>query len=204
LELQEELRERFDKEPVVLVCTQVAEVSLDLNAMLVISDLAPFTSLVQIAGRLHRVALIPKRTAELIVLEVERVVPYTSGEMRLAKRLVEMHDGQDLSQTDMAMIIRDFVFRGETFRQASIFTEAPHHCLQQDIREEKYIKVPIVIMRRGENLGHIRKLSKEELQLRSCPLPQPKNRSAWAREKGFLIALPGQAWHNPTTGGQLR
>lgn len=47
-------KQKEDKQAVILVATQVAEMSLDLSADLLITDIAPISSLIQRLGRLNR------------------------------------------------------------------------------------------------------------------------------------------------------
>lgn len=63
---EEEIRKKFgDKygkkveNRKYLVCTQVCEISLDLSADLILSDIAPIDAVIQRAGRLHRSGLYP-------------------------------------------------------------------------------------------------------------------------------------------------
>jgi CRISPR-associated endonuclease/helicase Cas3 len=74
---------RNPHQPVVLVATQVAEMSLDLSADLLISDTAPIWAMIQRLGRLNRFASPsqpgPKRMA--IFLQTRSIMPYTAQDM---------------------------------------------------------------------------------------------------------------------------
>lgn len=68
--------------PVLAIATQVAEMSLDLSADLLITDLAPVPSLIQRLGRLNRRSTPqnPKSPKPFIIIEPENTAPYKSRE----------------------------------------------------------------------------------------------------------------------------
>ena len=68
--------------PVLAIATQVAEMSLDLSADLLITDLAPVPALIQRLGRLNRRATpeSPKTPKPFIVIEPDNPYPYKSRE----------------------------------------------------------------------------------------------------------------------------
>lgn len=98
----------------VLVATQVAEMSLDLSADLLVTDIAPATALIQRLGRLNRRALPsdpeekrPPKPALIRPLppdEADEPLPYAKAEIEAAwlwlKRLAAR--GPALSQRDLA------------------------------------------------------------------------------------------------------
>jgi CRISPR-associated endonuclease/helicase Cas3 len=100
--------------PALAVCTQVAEMSLDLSATLLVTDIAPVPALIQRLGRLNRKAVppIPGRPPPevnpLIVVEPTRsdgsveVLPYSAEEFVLARTWLDALGGGPLSQKDLA------------------------------------------------------------------------------------------------------
>lgn len=97
--------EAFKKsESVLAVTTQVCEVSLDLSADLLLTDLAPIPALIQRMGRLNRRATpqnpgTPKRA---ILLEPEGACPYESSELGLARVWLKKLGSKALSQATLA------------------------------------------------------------------------------------------------------
>jgi CRISPR-associated endonuclease/helicase Cas3 len=104
-----------DGRPALLVTTQVAEMSLDLSADLLITDLAPIPALVQRMGRLNRKATKddPGATADTARMRGTAILcpvadgdikPYERGELERA--VIWVHElitkGRALSQDDLA------------------------------------------------------------------------------------------------------
>jgi CRISPR-associated endonuclease/helicase Cas3 len=94
----------------LLVATQVAEMSLDLSADLLLTDEAPVSALIQRMGRLNRRATpenpIPPKPAIVCALpEGEHArLPYDQGDIDDSRRWVKalMHLGRPLSQKDLS------------------------------------------------------------------------------------------------------
>ena len=110
--------DRFKRknEPAILIATQVAEMSLDLSADLLVTDLAPIPSLIQRMGRLNRFAELadpqPKPAIIRTLPRDERNVelPYQKDELARAEQWIQLlKDHQrainqsDLSQAFVAL-----------------------------------------------------------------------------------------------------
>lgn len=75
-----EVVESFDLKknpgPALAICSQVAEMSLDLSADLLVTDVAPVPALIQRLGRLNRRATNGDSTKPFIVVEIDKYSPY--------------------------------------------------------------------------------------------------------------------------------
>ncbi len=87
-------------EPRLAVTTQVCEVSLDISANLLVTELAPVPALIQRLGRLNRWAspTHPTVPAFSLVIEPEGPAPYDEEDLRLARRWLTQLQGAPVSQ----------------------------------------------------------------------------------------------------------
>lgn len=72
-----------EEHPTLVIATQVAEMSLDLSADLLVTDLAPVAALIQRLGRLNRRSTIenPIPPKPFLVIEPDRAAPYGSQDL---------------------------------------------------------------------------------------------------------------------------
>jgi CRISPR-associated endonuclease/helicase Cas3 len=93
--------------PVLAICSQVAEMSLDLSATLFVTDLAPVPALIQRLGRLNRRADRDDAWPFVVVEPVRddgtpAVLPYTAADLAAARNWLESLGDGPLSQADLA------------------------------------------------------------------------------------------------------
>lgn len=90
------------------VCTQVAEMSLDLSASLLVTDLAPVPSLVQRLGRLNRRATPGSEARPFVTVEPlnhqgqPMYLPYSDESIDLARQWLKNLGAGPYSQSDLA------------------------------------------------------------------------------------------------------
>ena len=106
------VKDRAEPRAVLGATTQVCEMSLDLDAEILVTDLAPIASLIQRMGRCNRDSkeMRDRRSiGSVYVLEPEpgKEKPYEKEELELARRFVDKLVGQDVSQSKLDRIYRD-------------------------------------------------------------------------------------------------
>jgi CRISPR-associated endonuclease/helicase Cas3 len=90
--------------PALAVATQVCEQSLDLDADLLVTELAPVWALIQRLGRLNRFARPDgsRGTRTCLVVEPSGPLPYLADDLGLARTWLGSLAGRDVSQRDHA------------------------------------------------------------------------------------------------------
>jgi CRISPR-associated endonuclease/helicase Cas3 len=86
-----------DKPSFLAVTTQVAEMSLDLSADLLVTEWAPIPSLIQRLGRLNRRETVPQTTKSALLIEPENLLPYCKKDQENLLRTVIQNWLEELS-----------------------------------------------------------------------------------------------------------
>jgi CRISPR-associated endonuclease/helicase Cas3 len=225
--------DRENRKPVLAITTQVAEMSLDLSADLLISDLAPPGSLIQRLGRINRDDDEPERTALALILEVKDpkqegrtyAVPYvkpnrepTDEFMFAYKWLEELpQNPESVSQTQLAWALNEIMRWDKNLLQIadSTWLDGEWHSQIDSLRAGD-TSVPIVLERdvlaiRGAGKGSAdperrRKCRKEAIR-RSLSIPARAKVNEWKRleEHGlYRIAKEEHVEYDEGTGARWR
>lgn len=107
----EVIRAFQDKEAVgrLAITTQVCEMSLDLDARLLVSEYAPISSLIQRMGRCNRHARPgDNEPGQVRLYRPEKAVPYEPDEMKTAEQFVAEIAGQLISQSHLEALLERF------------------------------------------------------------------------------------------------
>ncbi len=94
--------------PAIAVTTQVCEMSLDLDADVLISEVAPIPSLVQRFGRANRhLARGLEFRARLLTYQPEKALPYQKEELEAATVFLAEFGAGDVSQRQLAEALKE-------------------------------------------------------------------------------------------------
>lgn len=209
-----------NKEAVLAITTQVAEMSLDLSADLLITDIAPPAALIQRLGRLNRDDDEPRETKRAMILERPDAIPYTepgskkpSAESELAYRWIErLRPGfAALSQQQLARALKKVsISSNPNFYQMadSEWLDGLWHSQIGPLRGGEGT-VPIVLER---DLPLIRRAGdrtkkKEEAIRRSLSIPARPAVNGWKKldeHKLFRIAKSEDVEYFEETGAQWK
>lgn len=118
------LRDRIKKErevieveknreiPIILVATQIVEISLDIDYDILLTEVAPIDVLIQRMGRINRKR---KRNAEVIIFEVPSDRPYSKDIMKITRKWIKELTGRKSDFENMKTFNKYFNEVWETF-----------------------------------------------------------------------------------------
>lgn len=189
-------------DPALALTTQVAEISLDLSADLLITDLAPIPALIQRLGRLNRRSepARPQAVKPFVVLPF-RGLPYEDTDLVAARRWLALLAGRELSQRDLIEAWRQDEV-GPTPEVASAwldgrFLTEPGPCREASPGLSVILEEDADRVRRGS-------LRPAEVVLPMNPPPDPRAWQRWPQLFHFPVAPSGSIAYDPSRGGEWR
>ena len=125
----EEVIGRFKKgdndNGVLAITTQVCEMSLDLDADILITEDAPITALIQRMGRCNRHARPgDNKTGTVIIYPPENRKPYDDKEWVGVEDFIKEIDGKTVNQKELAMLLEKYGPRAPTIEKYAAFLES--------------------------------------------------------------------------------
>lgn len=133
--------------PAIAVTTQVCEMSLDLDADVLISEVAPIPSLVQRFGRANRHlnGKPPEFRARLLTYQPEKTLPYDAKELDVATTFLAEFGAGDVSQRQLAEALERHA-KGEPLSDGSArFLESGYFAVRGEFRDIDEFSLPCVL-----------------------------------------------------------
>ncbi len=189
---------------IIAVTTQVAEMSLDLDADLLISEVAPIPAVIQRLGRLNR-RVTPENKGEprkAIFLVPEISSPYTDEDMQLSNKWIDtlMILQRPLSQADLANCFNELSSQEELeLDTRTAWLDSGWMATPEPVREAGY--TVSVILPEDERACLI---SRKEIIKLKIPMNYIEKRmQGWRELKGNLIAPVGAIDYDREKGATL-
>jgi CRISPR-associated endonuclease/helicase Cas3 len=186
---------------VLAICSQVAEMSLDLSADLLVTDLAPVPAMIQRLGRLNRRANDGDPTKAFVVVEPDGPLPYTARDLELAKQWLLALASDGVSQRDLSQAWEQTADE-LPLPVASAWLDGGPCTTVAELRESS----PGITVLMQEDLPRVRARPKD-LQRLLLPMPPPPRSSQWQqwpRVRGLPVAPTGSVDYDAKRGAQWR
>jgi CRISPR-associated endonuclease/helicase Cas3 len=169
-----------DRKPAIAVTTQVCEMSLDLDADVLITEFAPISSLVQRFGRANRhLARGDDFRATLHIYKPPKDLPYDRKELETAQRFLDELGIGDISQKRLAVALEKFANEERKADGLPSFFTSGYFATMGSFRDTNEYALPCVLDR---DLKEVRALMES----------RPKK-----PYDGFIINVPRKGINSP-------
>lgn len=163
-----------DRQRAIAVTTQVCEMSLDLDADILITELAPISALVQRFGRSNRHLSRGKEfRAQILVYEPETVLPYKKKELSKARDFLADTTGE-VSQRHLAEKLEVHSIAERYGDGSSSFITGGYWATSEPFRDGKDFTVSAIL---DTDLDEVEKLIEQRQPIDGFVVPIPKKYS---------------------------
>lgn len=132
--------------PLLAVTTQVCEMSLDLDADVLVTEYAPIAAIIQRMGRCNRRGESGDgRCGEVYTYRPTDYLPYKSEEISEAESFIRALDGKVLSQSDLEATMVKHQFDQREPERFSSFLESGCYAMSYPYREGEEFTVPAIL-----------------------------------------------------------
>jgi CRISPR-associated endonuclease/helicase Cas3 len=186
--------------PTLAICSQVAEMSLDLSADLLVTDLATVPALIQRLGRLNRrsnpVMAIPPKP--FIIVEPGTPLPYTSDDLGAARVWLAKLSAARISQKHLAEAWEQTGDHAPELVDSAWLDGGPTTTVKE-LRDGSY---GITVLME-EDLPRV-KANRRELGRLILPMLPTAGWERWPRERGLPVAPLRTIVYDPLRGASWR
>jgi CRISPR-associated endonuclease/helicase Cas3 len=173
--------------PAIAVTTQVCEMSLDLDADLLITEHAPISSLVQRFGRANRhLRRGAAFRATLLTYEPESNAPYDKKDLEAASRFLAQLSGRDVSQRDLAVALETHALAERDASGSTAFVHGGYFATAGALRDGDDIGAAVVL---DSDLDRYKQLEKRGEPTDGLRLTVPKKHARIAEGSGLPLWL---------------
>lgn len=177
----------------IAVTTQVCEMSLDLDADVLISEYAPVSSLVQRFGRANRhLKRGTEFRADLYLYKVTgSIKPYSPTEIQAAENFLKSLPEKNISQNLLATKLEEYSDQEYKTPPSACFIDDGYFALSCDYRDiEKEFTVQAIL---DEDFPEIKRLLESKKPIDAFILPVPQEKKLNLRSENHSI-LPKYLW----------
>lgn len=199
-------RSRETRRPVIAITTQVCEMSLDLDADLVVTELAPITSLVQRMGRCNRVPIPRQDDGDILIYrpDANDERPYDRMTLDSAKSFVDRlceYAAQDpagkVNQQQLEQTLEQLASDVVLPKRCQFLESGPYaDGSRETLRDGEEFSVPGVLAR---DIDTYLRLKAKRQFVDGLILPVPRKYAVFddnSRLPKFLCVAPNENYHN--------
>ena len=129
--------------PAIAVTTQVCEMSLDLDADVLLTEIAPVPSLVQRFGRANR--HLKRQFAVLHTYKPENDKPYFKDDIEMAQKFLNAIGARDVSQAELATLLETHSIAEPAGDDSASFLDSGYFATRGEFRDTDEFALPCIL-----------------------------------------------------------